>query len=172
MRTTDTIPAELIREDQEQMELIRQREGGQDLQARHARDLVKIYMEMDRRMELMAEMLRAANERMAGMEQALRTLEKITPWQVTRIGKEIKARAADLCEEYRIGSQGPDGWIPEKEAMAAIRAEIRKELREMTGARTLRETARCDYQAAEDFVLGWEDYEKIRKIRASGKERG
>ena len=43
-------------------------------------------------------------------------------------------------------------------------------MREMTGVKTAREIARCDYPAVKEFVESWEDYDVIMKIRAKERE--
>ena len=137
-----------------QMALIHQ----QEQTGQHLGNMVRIYQEMDRRLEMMADLLRVTNERMAAMEQTIRTLEKVTPQQASRINACIRDRARDLCEEYRIGKE-------ERKKEMAVRAAIRKGLAEMTGARNVREIARCDAENVVDFILGWEDYEILQQIR-------
>lgn len=100
------------------------------------------------------EMLRIMGERMTAMERTIRTLEKVTPGQVTKINKLIRQRAGDVCEEYRV--QGNE---------KAVAALIRKELKTVTGSQAAREISRCDYEAATDIILGWDDYEAMTRIR-------
>ena len=130
-----------------QMAMIHQ----QEQTGQHLGNMVRIYQEMDRRLEMMADLLRVTNERMAAME-------KVTPQQASRINACIRDRARDLCEEYRIGKE-------ERKKEMAVRAAIRKGLAEMTGARNVREIARCDAENVVDFILGWEDYEILQQIR-------
>lgn len=136
----------------------------------------------------MAEMLRVSNERMAAMEEemrglreAVRTLEKVTPAQAATINRLIQQRALDLCEEYRIGDcgdprkesgkKGPGRPGISREAKA-LGAMIRADVRTLTGTRTVREIARCDWETAVDYITGWDDYEKIMKVKAAQKKRG
>ena len=132
----------------------------------------------------LAEMLRVTNERMQALENevrslgaAVRTLEKVTPQQASRINKAIRERGLELCREYRIGVtitpvvQGV-GSVPEQARFEAseekakrISAAIRAEVRTMAGAKTAREVARCDYETVIGYVQAWEDYETIQRIR-------
>lgn len=132
----------------------------------------------------LAEMLRVTNERMQALENevrslgaAVRTLEKVTPQQASRINKAIRERGLELCREYRIGvtitpvAQGV-GSVPEQARFEAsaekakkISAAIRAEVRTMAGAKTAREVARCDYETVIGYVQAWEDYETIQRIR-------
>ena len=107
------------------------------------------------------EMIRIMGERMTAMGRTIRTLEKVTPWQVTKLNQMIRQRAADVCEEYRI----PGG---EK----AVAAMIRKELRLTTGTQAVREISRCDVEAVEDLIVGWDDYEKVMRLTRQRKEPG
>ena len=127
----------------------------------------------------LAEMLRVTNERMAAMEKVIRTLEKITPQQAGNVNRAIRERAGEICAEYLMGVritpvvQGV-GSVPEAarfeanpEKKKALAAEIRKAVREMTGARSTREIARCDYDTVIAFVMDWDDYDIIQRIRKS-----
>ena len=109
-------------------------------------------------MRAMGEMMRVMNERMTAMEQTIRTLEKVTPGQAAEINKRIRGRAAEICREYSM-AQGK-----------TVAGAIRKDVREMTGVKTAREIARCDYPAVKEFVESWEDYDVIMKIRAKERE--
>lgn len=125
----------------------------------------------------LAEMLRVTNERMQALEAAVRTLEKVTPGQAARINKAIRERAWTVCEDWRMGvwitpvRQGVGQVAAEKrfeadrDALKALAAAIRKTVKEMTGARTMREVARCDYDSVIALVIDWEDYEAIQGIR-------
>ena len=135
-------------------------------------------------MRAMAEMLRVSNERMAAMEEemrglreAVRTLEKVTPAQAATINRLIRQRAEEICEEYRMGvtiDHRADGlgvpgvrvWETDPGRLKAMTAVIRADVREMTGARTVREIARCDWETAVDYITGWDDYDKIMTVKA------
>lgn len=105
----------------------------------------------------MADMLRMTHERMAALEQAVRQLEKVTPQQAAQLNRMIRVRALDLCEDYRIRGRQRE-----------VAAQIRKALRTATGARSTRETARCDYPAAAELIRTWDDYPTMKAIRAKG----
>lgn len=105
----------------------------------------------------MADMLRMTHERMAALEQAVRQLEKVTPQQAAQLNRMIRVRALDLCEDYRIRGRQRE-----------VAAQIRKALRVTTGARSTRETARCDYPAAAELIRTWDDYPAMKAIRAKG----
>ena len=107
------------------------------------------------------EMIRIMSERMTAMERTIRTLEKVTPGQVTRINKLIRQRAGDVCEEYLIPG--------EEKAVAAM---IRTALKTATGAQAMREISRCDMEAVEDLIVGWDDYERIMRLIRTRKELG
>lgn len=107
-----------------------------------------------RQMTLLADMMRATNERMSAMEQAIRTLEKVTPQQVREINRAMMDRAREICEEYRMGGK-------ERAVAGAIRTDVRL----MTGAKTGKEIARCDYQTVIGAILDWDHYEKVQEIR-------
>lgn len=118
----------------------------------------------------LAEMLRITNERMAAMEKTIRTLEKVTPTQARNINQAIRERAAELCAEYLIGRSGVGGFHPDLEAMKAIAAAIRREVREITGAQTMKAVARCDYDTMIALILDWDDYEMMKRLRNRRRE--
>lgn len=105
----------------------------------------------------MADMIRTTNERMAALEQAVRTLEKVTPAQAAAVNRAVRERAKAVCAEYLA-----DGC--EREAAAAIRRSVR----ERTGARSAREIARCDYPAVMEQVRTWDEYRVMKTIRKKG----
>lgn len=108
-------------------------------------------------LQSMADMMRITNERMAAMEQTIRTLEKVTPGQAHNINQCIRERAAELCQDYRMtGNEKATG------------AAIRKEIREATGARNMQGVARCDYQTVIDMILDWDDSQTMKAIRQRG----
>ena len=47
-------------------------------------------------------------------------------------------------------------------------AALEQALRTATGARSTRETARCDYPAAAELIRTWDDYPTMKAIRAKG----
>ena len=136
-------------------------------------------------MRAMGEMMRVMNERMTAMEQTIRTLEKVTPGQAAEINKRIRSRAAEICREYQMGGvrgmyvatgggesweAGPQIWQPDPERLKELTGAIRRDVREMTGVKTAREIARCDYPAVKEFIDGWDDYDVIRGIREKERE--
>ena len=137
-------------------------------------------------MRAMGEMMRVMGERMTAMEATIRTLEKVTPGQAAEINKRIRERAAEICREYSMGSvrgmylvqagtdpeteAGPRIWQPDPEKLKELTGAIRRDMREMTGVKTAREIARCDYPAVKEFIEGWDDYDVIRRIREKERE--
>lgn len=138
-------------------------------------------------MRAMGEMMRVMNERMTAMEQTIRTLEKVTPGQAAEINKKIRSRAAEICQEYGMEKVGKlkidhraDGRMgeieeqeirrPDPEQVKELTGAIRRDVREMTGVKTAREIARCDYPAVKEFIEGWDDYDVIRRIREKERE--
>lgn len=105
-------------------------------------------------MQGMAEMVRATNERMAALEMQVRMLEKVTPSQATDLNRAIRERTAEVVEEYRL-----------KGLNKPVAAAIRKAVRLSTGARSVREIARCDYRPILELVLTWDDYKAIKAIK-------
>ena len=108
-------------------------------------------------MQGMAEMVRATNERMTELEQQVRMLEKVTPSQASDLNAAIRDRAAAACKEYRMtGMEKP------------VAAAIRKAVRLATGARSVREIARCDYKPVRELVATWDEYKTMKAIKAKG----
>ena len=144
-----------------------EKEGSGVLIAREDETAQQVVAEVGRASELLvalAEMIRTTNERITGMEarlaemqKAVRTLEKVTPQQAGSINRAIRERAGELCEEYRMGADG--------EKLNALAAEIRKDVRKLAGVKATREVARCDYETVTDYVRDWEDYDRIQRIR-------
>ena len=150
---------------------------GEQVQVIRKKDAELLISAMAEKMGSLAEMLRVTNERMAAMEAAIRTLEKVTPQQAAEINRMIRERAEEICMEYRMGVtvtpvEPGRGSVPEAarfepnpEKRKAVAAAIRTEVRIMTGAKTAREIARVDFATVRDAIAGWDDYEVIRKIR-------
>lgn len=108
-------------------------------------------------MQSMAEMVQATNERMTELEKQVRMLEKVTPGQASDLNAAIRQRAATACKEYRmIGLEKP------------VAAAIRKTVRLATGARSVREIARCDYRPIREMVDSWDEYKTMKAIKAKG----
>lgn len=108
-------------------------------------------------MKGMADMIRSTNERMTSLEQQVRMLEKLTPAQATELNAMIRERAAAVCEEYRMAGMETQ-----------VAAAIRKAVRTTTGARSVRDIARCDYRPVRDQIAGWDEYRTIKAIKAKG----
>ena len=115
---------------------------------------------MDQTMRIvqgMADMVRATNERMTALEMQVRMLEKVTPGQANDLNAAIRERAAAVCAEYRMtGLEKP------------VAAAIRKSVRLATGARSMREIARCEYKPVRDLVGAWDEYKTMKAIKAKG----
>jgi len=168
-----------------------EKEGSGVLIAREDETAQQVVAEVGRASEMLvalAEMIRNVNERITGMEarlaemqKAVRTLEKVTPQQAGSINRAIRERAGELCEEYRIMTRKMDAyqlrpdlsltggakWTEELdgEKLNALAAEIRKDVRKLAGVKATREVARCDYETVMDYVRDWEDYDRIQRIR-------
>ena len=108
-------------------------------------------------MQGMADMVRATNERMAALEMQVRMLEKVTPSQAADLNRAIRERTAEVVAEDRL--KGLD---------KPVAAAIRKAVRLSTGARSVREIARCDYRPILEMVTTWDDYKAIKAIKAKG----
>ena len=111
-------------------------------------------------MQGMADMVRATNERMAALEQQVRMLEKVTPSQASDLNAAIRQRAAAACQEYRMTGMEQQ-----------VGTAIRKTVRLATGARSIREIARCDYKPVRELVDTWDEYKAMKAIKAQ-KGRG
>ena len=110
-------------------------------------------------MQRMAEMVQATNERMTELEKQVRMLEKVTPGQASDLNAAIRERAAAACKEYRMtGLEKP------------VAAAIRKTVRLATGARSVREIARCDYKPIRELVGSWDEYRTMKTIKAKGAD--
>ena len=118
------------------------------------REFAELAEHARRQLAAMADMLRLTNERMAALEQAVRTLEKVTPAQASALNRAMRQRAAAVCREYLCEGK-------EKEAAAAIRRSVRA----ATGARSAREIPRCDYWTVLELITAWDDYEAMKAIR-------
>lgn len=102
----------------------------------------------------LADMMRATNERMTSLDNRVRLLEKVTGMQLNEINATIRARAAELCEMYRIAGQ-------EKPVANAIRRAVRL----TTGVQSLRELPRCEYTVVLKQVQMWDDYKAMKAIK-------
>ena len=110
-------------------------------------------------MQGMADMVRATNERMAALEQQVRMLEKVTPSQASDLNAAIRQRAAAACQEYRMTGMEQQ-----------VGTAIRKTVRLATGARSVREIARCDYKPVLEMVATWDEYKTMKAIKAQQRK--
>lgn len=110
-------------------------------------------------MQGMADMVRATNERMAALEQQVRMLEKVTPSQASDLNAAIRQRAAAACQEYRMTGMEQQ-----------VGTAIRKTVRLATGARSVREIARCDYKPVLELVVTWDEYKTMKAIKAQQRK--
>ncbi len=110
-------------------------------------------------MQGMADMVRATNERMAALEQQVRMLEKVTPSQASDLNAAIRQRAAEACQEYRMTGMEQQ-----------VGTAIRKTVRLATGARSVREIARCDYKPVLELVATWDEYKTMKAIKAQQRK--
>ncbi len=110
-------------------------------------------------MQGMADMVRATNERMAALEQQVRMLEKVTPSQASDLNAAIRQRAAEACQEYRMTGMEQQ-----------VGTAIRKTVRLTTGARCVREIARCDYKPVLELVNTWDEYKAMKTIKAQQRK--
>ena len=117
-------------------------------------------VQMGEIMRGMADMLRATNERMAALEREVRLMTKVTPAQASTINEAIRARAAEICVQYR--AQGH-----EKATANAIRRAVRL----ITGINSIRELPRCEYSIAMEQVQMWDDYKTMKAIKAKGASK-
>lgn len=105
-------------------------------------------------------LLRMTNERMAGLEAEVKRLTKVTPSQAAALNKAIRDRAKVICEKHRAAGC-------EKAMASAIRAAVKN----TCGISTARELPRCDYPVAMRQVEIWDDFRKIREIKAKEAAR-
>lgn len=124
-------------------------------------EAVRLIGAMAEQITRMAQAMEETRERMAELEAAVRTLEKVTPAQANRINQAIRERAAEICQDWRM-----DG------AEKLVGTWIRKTVREKTGVNTAREIARCDFDSVCGMIAGWEDVALIRGARRRKKEAG
>lgn len=108
----------------------------------------------------MASLLRMTNERIAALEAEVKRLTKVTPSQASALNKAIRDRAAAICAKHHATGC-------EKAMANAIRAAVKH----TCGISTARELPRCDYAVAIRQVEIWDDYRKIREIKAKEVNR-
>lgn len=120
-------------------------------------DVAAAFARMAEATAAMMRMMQATNERMSRMEKEIRLLTKVTPAQASQINGAIRMRAAELCKIYRIVGQ-------EKPVASAIRRAVKLS----TGAGSVREIPRCEYQVVLGQVNMWDDYDAMMAIRRKG----
>lgn len=105
-------------------------------------------------------LLRMTNERMSSLEAEVKRLTKVTPSQASELNRAIRTRAKMICEKHRaVGC--------EKAMASAIRAAVKN----TCGISTARELPRCDFSVAMRQVEIWDDFKKIREIKAKEAAR-
>ena len=117
-------------------------------------DVAQAFAQMAAAVVGMAEMVRAANDRMTGIETELRMLTKITPAQANAINAAIRDRAAELCGAHRAPG-----------CEKAVANAIRRAVKLTTGISAVRELPRCEYSVAMEQVQLWDDYKAIKAIK-------
>ena len=118
------------------------------------------YGELMHAVNSMAALLRVTNERMAALEAEVKRLTKVTPSQASALNRAIRDRAAAICAKHHATGC-------EKAMANAIRAAVKH----TCGISTARELPRCDYAVAMRQVEIWDDYRKIREIKAKESNR-
>lgn len=117
-------------------------------------EVAQAFGQMAQAMQSMAELLRATNDRLTGLEAEVRMLTKVTPAQATAISAAVKERATELCRTYRAGG---------KEQLAAN--AIRKAMKLTLGINAVRDLPRCQYGLAMEMVGMWDDYAAMQAIK-------
>jgi hypothetical protein len=125
-----------------------------DQTARGTEDLQRALCSMAEQLRMMAETVRATNERMGGIERTVATLEKVTPAQAAELNAAVRERAKEICADYLV-----DG---EQKAVAKL---IRKEVRMLTGSRGAKGIARCDFATVREMIETWDDVAAMARIR-------
>lgn len=110
--------------------------------------------QMETILRTMAETLRAANERITGLEREIKRLTKVTPAQAAAVNSAIRDRAAELCALYRATG---------KERAAANC--LRRAMRLTMGVTSAKEIPRCEWALALDMIKAWDDYKTMRALR-------
>lgn len=123
-------------------------------------DVAQAFNQIAQALRGMADMVRATNERMTTLEQQVRLLTKVTPAQAAEINAAVRARAAELCEAYRMVGR-------EKTVANAIRRTIKL----ITGVTSVRELPRCEYMVALQQVRMWDDRRTMKAIKTKEGKR-
>ena len=131
--------------------------SGVELTPAEASGLTGMVAEMLLAMRSMADMTRATNERVAELERQLRLQIKIPRGLENELMRQIRARAAELCEEYEL--LGCD---------AKMAAAIRRDVKRDSGISAMRDLPRCDYMVMVERIALWDDYETIKRLRQGG----
>ena len=124
-------------------------------------EVAQAFNQMAQTMRVMADMVRAINDRQTAMEREIRLLTKVTPAQAAAINAAIRTRAAELCKAYKATGQ-------EKATANAIRRAVKL----TTGVSTVRELPRCEYSVALEQVQLWDDYKAMKAIKAKATKEG
>ena len=105
--------------------------------------------------QTIADLMRVQSERMAALEKKVAMLEKVAPAQATELNKRIRDRASALCTAYR---------VPMDQSGRAA-AAIRKYIQGETGARCIREVARCDYPTVCNMIATYDNSQLMRQLK-------
>lgn len=103
----------------------------------------------------MAEMITGMRDQLQALQLKVAMLEKVTPMQVKDVNLRIKERACGLEMAYGL----PAG------SAQKLQTGIRRTVRLETGARSVRDIARCDYPVVCELIGDYEDYALIDKLR-------
>lgn len=105
----------------------------------------------------MAGMIADMRQDMLALQQKVAMLEKVTPMQAKDLNLRIRERACglEMSWDLPIGSA--------EKIMTLIRRAVRME----TGARSMRDIARCDFQVVCGLIADWEDCAALMKLRGS-----
>jgi len=102
----------------------------------------------------MALQMRSMLEIITKLEKEVRSLEKITPMQVTELNALLRKRGKELCDEY--GLEGR-----ETKVNALIRAAVKREF----GIGGIKELCRNDFTLCRTIITMWEDSAKLFALR-------
>lgn len=127
----------------------RDTQAGEGLQLREAEAALR---QIGAVMQAMAGTVTELQAEMRQLRAQVAQLEKLTPMQVRELNRMIQERARVLSIDYCTGLPQP------------ICTAIRRALRMETGARSVKDIARCDWQVAREIVETWEEPDVLRKL--------
>lgn len=103
----------------------------------------------------LVEILSGQQRQLQALQQKVAMLEKLTPMQVKDVNLRIRQRGCELEMEHALPAGGAE----------KLTTLIRRQVRLETGARSVRDIARCDYPVVCGLISDWEDYDAIEKAR-------